>query len=114
MSIGLTDYPLTEACTTRQETIKTVPWKEVGEDSRKYQLRVALVPEEDGGFSALAIDLPGVASQGDSEPEALDNVREAFLGVLEEYGSDIPWLENGITCPDIPRNARIKTILVDA
>ncbi len=34
-----------------------------------YRLPVILLPEEEGGFSALAATLSGAASQGDTEAE---------------------------------------------
>jgi len=69
---------------------------------RAYQCRVFLCPEEDGGFSAIACRLPGVVSQGETEEEALANIREAFgvavLLYLEDPGK-IPWLEEPIARP---------------
>jgi predicted RNase H-like HicB family nuclease len=59
-----------------------------------YRCQVYLVPEREGGFSVIASNLPGVASQGDTEEEALRNVVEAFEGVFAVYkesGKDIPW-----------------------
>lgn len=59
-----------------------------------YECRVLLCPEPEGGFSAHAIRLGGVVSEGDSIKEALDNIREAFAGAIEVYNeidSDIPW-----------------------
>jgi len=38
---------------------------------------------EDGGFNISCPALPGCHSQGDSEEEALDNIKEAILGCLE-------------------------------
>lgn len=60
-----------------------------------FRYQVYLLPEEDGGFSVEAARLPGVASQGETEAEALANVAEAFRGVIESYkarGVKIPWL----------------------
>ncbi|MEX0938235.1 MAG: type II toxin-antitoxin system HicB family antitoxin [Pirellulales bacterium] len=60
-----------------------------------YQLRVLLCPE-DGGFIAHALRLPGVVSEGDTEAEAFENVKEAFCGALEEYlhdGGQVPWAD---------------------
>jgi predicted RNase H-like HicB family nuclease len=57
---------------------------------------VYLIPEEEGGFSAIAAELPGVASQGDTEQEALANIREAFQGAIQVYKDDnreVPWLD---------------------
>ena len=60
-----------------------------------YRCMVYITPEEEGGFSAVAANLPGAASQGDTEEEALANITEALHGVLESYqemGEKIPWL----------------------
>jgi len=54
---------------------------------------VILEPEEDGGYSIHCPALPGCSSQGDSLEEALDNIKEAILGVLkarQEEAMSIP------------------------
>ena len=53
--------------------------------SRQYAYRftVILEPEEDGGYSVHCPALPGCSSQGDTLEEALDNIKEAILGVLK-------------------------------
>ena len=38
---------------------------------------------EDGGFNVSCPAIPGCHSQGDTEEEALENIREAILGCLE-------------------------------
>ena len=60
-----------------------------------YVCRVLLCPEEEGGYSAHALRLPGVVSQGDTESEAIENVVEAFTGALETYLEEgpIPWVD---------------------
>jgi predicted RNase H-like HicB family nuclease len=58
---------------------------------------VHLLPEEEGGYSVCSANLPGVASQGETEQEALGNITEALKGVIEVYkeqGSPIPWLKD--------------------
>ncbi len=45
----------------------------------------------DDGFSVWVPGLPGCASQGDTEAEALDNIRDAireYLAVAEELAAD--------------------------
>lgn len=49
------------------------------------ECRAILRPEEEGGFSAIVRDLPGAVSQGDTEAEALANLREAFAGLVLAY-----------------------------
>ncbi len=39
--------------------------------------------DPDGGFWAEVPALPGCYSQGDTEAELMDNIREAIAGVLE-------------------------------
>ena len=56
---------------------------------------VYLIPEIEGGFSVVAANLPGVASQGETEEEALANIKEAFEGSIQSYKEHalkIPWL----------------------
>ena len=47
------------------------------------KLKVFLVAEEEGGFSAAVPALPGCFSEGETLEEAVANVREAALGMLE-------------------------------
>ena len=78
-----------------------------------FQLRVVLIPEENG-YSALARDLPGVASQGDTIEEAMENIREACIGAIEVYKNDgvpIPWTPDHV---DAPPEASQRWILVNA
>lgn len=49
---------------------------------------MVLEREVDGGFSVHVPDLPGCASQGETEAEALANVREAIEGYLEGLKAD--------------------------
>ena len=61
-----------------------------------YRCFIALVREEDGDYSAIVVNLPGCGSCGDSEEEAIENVREAIRGTIESYvkaGKDIPWVD---------------------
>jgi predicted RNase H-like HicB family nuclease len=64
-----------------------------------YECRALVCPEEEGGFSSFALRLPGVASQGETEEEALLNLKEAFRGALATYidsGMEIPWGEAAV------------------
>ena len=67
----------------------------IGCDALTRVCPVFLLPEDEGGFSIIAADLPGVASQGETEAEALDNIREAFASAIRCYkedGKSVPWL----------------------
>ncbi len=59
-----------------------------------FDLFVELMEEPEGGYSAIAGNLPGVVSQGETKTEAMSNIYEAACGVIESYLSDgkpIPW-----------------------
>jgi len=45
---------------------------------------VVLTPDlEEGGFTSQCREIPGTISQGDTEPEALDNIMEALQAAIE-------------------------------
>jgi len=52
--------------------------------SKVLTFTVALRKEESGGYSARCVELPAAISQGETEQEALRNIREAIELVLEE------------------------------
>lgn len=60
---------------------------------RTYECRIMLVPEDEGGFSAFATKLPGVVSQGDTESQAIENIKDAFRESLRAY------LDMALTAP---------------
>ncbi len=65
-------------------------------------IRVWLEREDAGGFSVHVPSLPGAASQGETEEEALANITEALGGVLESYRDDhqpVPWGPYSGRCP---------------
>ena len=65
---------------------------------KTYRCEVSIIQEEDGTLSAVVLNLPGAGSCGNTAEEALKNLREAVLGVIEshiETGEDIPWLGSG-------------------
>ena len=89
----------------------TEQWSE----RRAYRCHVCLIREDDGSFSAVVLNLPGAGSCGDTEEEALQNVRESVLGVIESYlaaGDEIPWKDS--LSEGIPEGAKHKWILVNA
>jgi predicted RNase H-like HicB family nuclease len=80
-----------------------------------YRCHVGLIREDDGSFSAIVLNLPGAGSCGDTEEEALQNVREAVLGVIESHldaGEEVPWTDSA--SEDIPADATHKWIDVSA
>jgi len=57
---------------------------------------VVLIPAEEGGYTVVAPALPGCISEGDTEEEALENIRDAIQGwlvVARKHGLYVPDLE---------------------
>jgi predicted RNase H-like HicB family nuclease len=52
------------------------------------KLRVVLEPSEEGGYTVYVPSLPGCVSEGDTEEEALVNIREAIELYLEPVDDD--------------------------
>lgn len=55
---------------------------------------VILEPQEEGGFTARCLELPGAISQGETKEEALENIKEAIELVLEVLREDLNRCEN--------------------
>lgn len=53
------------------------------------KLKVILEPSDEGGFTAIVPSLPGCISEGDTQEEALSNIREAIELYLEPIEDDI-------------------------
>ena len=74
-------------------------------------LVVALLEEAEGGYSVIALNLPGAASQGETKEEALANIRDAAIGCIEEYeasGEQVPWMD--VSQQDIPTGAKVLAV----
>lgn len=55
--------------------------------------QVILIPDPDGGFVVEVPSLPGCYSQGETETEALANIREAITLHIESmiaHGEEVP------------------------
>jgi predicted RNase H-like HicB family nuclease len=55
------------------------------------QIRVILKREEEGGFSAYSPDVKGARTQGETEDETLDNMKEAIKLVNEARNDFSPF-----------------------
>ena len=79
---------------------------------RTFECAVVFEPEDSGGFSIYAASLPGVASQGDTEENAIANIAEALQGVIADYiesGDAIPWKEKDLR----PCDPNVRWVRVD-
>lgn len=52
------------------------------------KLKVVLEPSDEGGFTVTVPAFPGCISEGDSEKEALINIREAIELYLEDNAEE--------------------------
>ena len=54
---------------------------------------VVLIPAAEGGYTVVAPALPGCISEGDTEEEALENIKDAIRGwlvVAKKHGLYVP------------------------
>lgn len=58
------------------------------------KFKVVLERSEDGGFTVYAPSLPGCVSEGETEEEALRNIREAIELYLEPTEDDTILADN--------------------
>ena len=89
------------------------PKWQFSDEGRAYACRVLLCPEAEGGFSAHAMRLPGVVSEGDSESEAIENLIDAFESAVRSYletQMDIPWRDE---MPERPVGALERWFIVN-
>jgi predicted RNase H-like HicB family nuclease len=81
----------------REQWVKlpTTAWETPSKTLYRCKVIILFPAEEGNGLiSVYAATLPGVASQGSTEKEALDNIVSAFEGafaIYKEAGEDIPW-----------------------
>ena len=59
------------------------------------KFKVVLEPSDEGGFTVFVPSLPGCISQGETEEEALRNIREAIELYLEPADDDVILSEEG-------------------
>lgn len=93
------------------ENIAANDWRELS----SFRCHLMIVKDEDGGYSAIALNLPGAGSCGDTLEEAEANAKEAVAAVIGSYLSDgvtIPWCDTKDA--DIPNGACHKWVLVNA
>ncbi len=82
--------------------------------AKAYRVHVLVTKDDEGVYSAVALNLPGAGSCGGTEEEAMENVREAIRGVVESYqdaGEEIPWEDTSEAV--IPFGAEQKWIIVN-
>lgn len=68
---------------------------------------VVVIPAEEGGYTVVAPALPGCISEGDTEEEALENIKDAIRGWL------LVAKKRGLYVPD-PDRVKIAMVGVPA
>ena len=68
-------------------TNRKAPMIQASEDVMK--LKIVLQASDEGGFTVYVPSLPGCVSEGDTEQQALDNIREAIELYLEPVEDDL-------------------------
>ena len=57
------------------------------------KFHITLKREQEGGYVVRCLELPGAISEGETEEEAIANIKEAILTVLDmmrEQGEPVP------------------------
>jgi predicted RNase H-like HicB family nuclease len=61
------------------------------------KLKIVLEPSDEGGFTVYVPSLPGCISEGDTEEEAINNIKEAIELYLEPIDDDVLSLSSSKT-----------------
>lgn len=80
---------------------------------KMYRVHLLITQDEGGTYSAVALNLPGAGSCGDTEAEAVENAKEAVTALLESYGdagTPVPWRDSLST--DIPTNGGTQRVVL--
>ncbi|AFY61464.1 type II toxin-antitoxin system HicB family antitoxin [Synechococcus sp. PCC 6312] len=76
-----------------------------------YKIPILLTPQPEGGFTVTSPLFPELITEGDSMPDVIANVRDAFTSVLELYEDFGKPLPNGLEIIDQKTPALIETII---
>jgi predicted RNase H-like HicB family nuclease len=97
--------------TARTEYPDGNEWRE----SKAYRFHLLITKDDEDTFSVVVLNLPGVGTCGETEEDAMESVKEAICGAVEEYraaGMTIPWKDT--SHEEIPPGAKQKWIILDA
>jgi len=53
------------------------------------QYTILIMPQEEGGYTVLCLELPGAICQGETVDQALDNIKEAIELLLDVLQDDL-------------------------
>lgn len=81
--------------------------------TQEYRCHLALIREEEGDYSVIVLNLPGVGTSGATLETALTNIEDAVrttLSAYHELGMPIPWRPSDDL--ELPSGAVSKWIVV--
>jgi predicted RNase H-like HicB family nuclease len=80
-----------------------------------YRIHLLITRDDVGCYSAIALNLPGAGSCGETEEEAVESAKDAIRLALESYeasGEVIPWKDT--SAESIPPGAKQRWIILNA
>jgi len=96
---------------TPEMPVHLTSWETFGENV--YVCRVLICPKPDGGYSAVALRLPHLTSEGETISAAIKTIREAFrqeVLTCRRAGREIPWRTIEF---DRPSGSVVRHVLVN-
>ena len=77
----------------------------------EYKIPLLLTPQDEGGYTVTSPLLPELVTEGDSLDEALENVKDAFVAVLELYQEMGRSLPENTQIPDAKGTVWLETVV---
>ena len=77
----------------------------------EYKIPLLLTPQDEGGYTVTSPLLPELVTEGDSLDEALENVKDAFVAVLELYQEMGRSLPENTQIPDAKSTVWLETVV---
>jgi len=65
------------------------------------EIQIILDPQDEGGYTVYVPSLPGCVSQGETEKEALKNIKEAIELYLEADENEIVFYKDNVKAEKI-------------
>lgn len=78
--------------------------------------KVVLIPEPEGGFSVAVPGLEGCLSQGETEDEALEQIKEAmelYCESIIDLGEPIPNDVDAVDVSAYPAGSLVRSVQID-
>ncbi|MCB2264055.1 MAG: type II toxin-antitoxin system HicB family antitoxin [Candidatus Thiosymbion ectosymbiont of Robbea hypermnestra] len=79
-----------------------------------YKVPLVLDPQSEGGFTVTSPVLPELVTEGDTVEEALANVQDALLAVIEAYRDLGRSLPTSLHLPDTTGSVWLETLVATA